>query len=41
LAPSTGLRESDLDTLTQKVMSVRREIRNLIVMGMDPKQPPD
>jgi hypothetical protein len=29
---------SDLQT---KLDSVRREVRNLTVMGMDPKQPPD
>ena len=27
--------------LERKLRSVRREIRNLIVMGMDPKQPAD
>ena len=30
-----------IQELERKLRSVRREIRNLIVMGMDPKQPAD
>ena len=30
-----------LAELQTKLDSVRREVRNLTVMGMDPKQPPD
>ena len=30
-----------LAELQAKLDSVRREVRNLIVMGMDPSQPPD
>jgi hypothetical protein len=31
----------DIDELRRKLESVRREVRNLTVMAMDPKQPPD
>jgi hypothetical protein len=30
-----------IQELERKLRSVRREVRNLTVMGMDPKQPPD
>lgn len=33
--------ETDLKALQAKVDSVRREVRNLTVMGMDPSQPAD
>ena len=33
--------EPTLAELQTKLDSVRREVRNLTVMGMDPKQPPD
>jgi hypothetical protein len=32
---------SVIDELQKNVDSVRRELRNLTVMGMDPSQPPD
>jgi hypothetical protein len=31
----------DIDALERKLASVVREVRNLTVMGMDPKQPAD
>jgi hypothetical protein len=31
----------DVEKLEQELEDIRREVRNLTVMGMDPNQPPD
>jgi hypothetical protein len=41
MLPALTLPMPTLAELQAKLDSVRREVRNLTVMGMDPSQPPD